>query len=213
MENYTKVILNKGKEKSLLRKHPWIFSGALKTDLKQLKENEIVDVFDDKGQYLATGYVQYGSIAIRVLSFEKTEIKTEPTPTPVIQNPDVQMANENVPTVIKGRNVISTEKIELNVPHISIYVYDNSYIDGDTMSLFFNGKWIVDHYGVTKKKFEVKLNLLENTNNYLVLFANNLGKSPPNTAAIEFDDGKRKYIYRLSSDLKSCSAINFVYKK
>ena len=77
MENYTKVILNKGKEKSLLRKHPWIFSGALKTDLKQLKENEIVDVFDDKGQYLATGYVQYGSIAIRVLSFEKTEINQE----------------------------------------------------------------------------------------------------------------------------------------
>lgn len=74
MENYSKVILNKGKEKSLLRKHPWIFSGALKTDLKKLKENEIVEVFDDKGIYLATGYVQYGSIAIRVLSFDKTEI-------------------------------------------------------------------------------------------------------------------------------------------
>lgn len=143
----------------------------------------------------------------------KTEIKTEPTPVPKVQNPDVQMANENVPTVIKGRKVISTEKIELNVPQISIYVYDNSYIDGDTMSLFFNGQWIVDHYGVTKKKYEVKLNLIENTNNYLVLFANNLGKSPPNTAEIEFDDGKKKYFYRLSSDLKTCSAINFFYKK
>lgn len=143
----------------------------------------------------------------------KAEIKIEPTPIPAIQNSEVQMANENVPTVIKGRKVISTEKIELNVSNISVYVYDNSYIDGDTMSLFFNGQWIVDHYGVTKKKYEVKLNLIENTNNYLVLFANNLGKSPPNTAAIEFDDGKKKYFYRLSSDLKTCSAINFVYKK
>lgn len=143
----------------------------------------------------------------------KQDIKVEPTPVPVVQNPDVQMANENVPTIIKGRKVISTEKIEVNIPQISIYVYDNSYIDGDTMSLFFNGQWVVDHYGVTKKKYEVKLNLIENTNNYLVLFANNLGKSPPNTAAIEFDDGKKKYFYRLSSDLKTCSAINFFYKK
>lgn len=134
--------------------------------------------------------------------------------TPSIAPPaDVQMNEGNIPTVIKGRKVISTEKIEVNSPTIKIYVFDNSYIDGDTMSLFFNGKWIVDHYGVTKKKFEVQLDLKENTNNMLVLFANNLGKSPPNTAAIEFDDGKKKYFYRLSSDLKSCSAINFYYKK
>ncbi len=77
MEQYTQVILNKGKEKSLLRKHPWIFSGALKTDLKKLNENDIVEVMDDRGNYLATGYVQHGSIAIRVLSFEKTEINQE----------------------------------------------------------------------------------------------------------------------------------------
>lgn len=143
----------------------------------------------------------------------KQEVKIEPTPIPNAVPSDVKMATENVPEIIKGRKVLSTEKIEVNVSQLKIYVYDNSYIDGDTMSLFFNGQWIVDHYGVTKKKHEVQLNFIENTNNYLVLFANNLGKSPPNTAAIEFDDGKRKYFYRLSSDLKTCSAINFFYKK
>ena len=81
------------------------------------------------------------------------------------------------------------------------------------MSLFFNGKWVLDHYGVTKKKHPIQLNLVPNTNNYLVLFANNIGKSPPNTAAIEFDDGNSKRFFNLSSDLKSCSAINFYYKK
>jgi hypothetical protein len=80
------------------------------------------------------------------------------------------------------------------------------------MSLFFNGNWIMDHYGVTKKKQEIQLNFSPNTNNYLVLFANNLGKSPPNTAAIEFDDGKSLRFFKLSSDLKTCSAINFYYK-
>ncbi len=127
--------------------------------------------------------------------------------------PEVIMKEENTPSVIQGRKVIGTEKVEVTSPSITIYVYDNSYMDGDTMSLFFNGVWILDHYGVTKKKRAVELQFKPNTNNYLVLFANNLGKSPPNTAAVEIDNGKSKRIFRLSSDLKSCSAINFIYKQ
>ncbi len=126
--------------------------------------------------------------------------------------PDVIMTVENTPTMIQGRNVVGTEQVEVNSSSLTIFVYDNSYVDGDTMSLYFNGKWILDHYGVTKKKKPVDLQFKANTNNFLVLFANNLGKSPPNTAAVEINDGKRKRIFRLSSDLKSCSAINFIYK-
>lgn len=126
---------------------------------------------------------------------------------------DVVINAANIPEYISGRKVISTERVEVNAPDMSIFVYDNSYVDGDTMSLFFNGSWILDHYGVTKKKQLVQLNFTPNTNNYLVLFANNLGKSPPNTAAIEFNDGKSMRFFKLSSDLKSCSAINFYYKK
>lgn len=125
---------------------------------------------------------------------------------------DVVMKEENVPSIIQGRTVTGTERVDVNTSSITIFVYDNSYLDGDTMSLFFNGTWILDHYGVTKKKFPVELKFKANTNNYLVLFANNLGKSPPNTAAVEINDGIKKRIFRLSSDLKSCSAINFIYK-
>jgi hypothetical protein len=136
---------------------------------------------------------------------------------PVVSNPpehkDIVMSETNIPKVISGRTVISDQKVDVTSPDLTIYVYDNSYLDGDTMSLFFNGRWILDHYGVTKKKQPVELKLTPNTNNYLVLFANNLGKSPPNTAAIEFNDGKTVRMFKLSSDLKSCSAINFYYKK
>lgn len=128
-------------------------------------------------------------------------------------NSDIQMTETNIPKIILGRNVVSDLKIEVSTSEITISVFDNSTIDGDTMSLFFNGSWILDHFGVTKKKQPVVLKLVPNTNNYLVLFANNLGKSPPNTAVIEFDDGKSKRLFRLSSDLKNCSAINFYYKK
>lgn len=137
--------------------------------------------------------------------------KTESTPPPVVEN--VVMNENNIPKVIAGREVMSTEKIEVTSDRVQVFVYDNGYIDGDTMSLFFNGKWIVDHYGVTKKKYPVELQLLPNTNNYLVLFANNLGKSPPNTAAIEIVQGDTRRIFRLSSNLKTCSAVNFYYKK
>ena len=170
-----------------------------------------------------------GSLDGSIIKWQKGNVKPDSTfqqPTPKIlpalaESPpvilptksDIKMDPGNIPAIIYGRSISSTELIQVNAPTIKVYVYDNNYIDGDTMSLFFNGTWIIDHYGVTKKKHEISLNLIENTNNYLVLFANNLGKSPPNTAALEFDYNGKKYIYKLSSDLKTCSAINFFYKK
>ncbi|MFM7217716.1 MAG: WD40 repeat domain-containing protein, partial [Bacteroidota bacterium] len=127
--------------------------------------------------------------------------------------PVVKMEAGNKPSLIGGREVRQAGTIELNAAEVTIYVFDNSYIDGDTMSLYFNDEWILDHYGVTKSKKPVKLTFNENTNNYLVLFANNLGKTPPNTAAIQFFDGKSERFFRLSSDLNTCSALNFIYRK
>ncbi len=127
--------------------------------------------------------------------------------------PETEKNNLNAPEFISGRKVISNQKIEITSPNIDIYVYDNSSNDGDTMSLYFNGQWILNHYGVTKIKRKVNLTLTPNSNNFLVLFADNLGKTPPNTAVIEFKEGNTNKIFRLSSDMKSCSSINFFYKK
>ncbi len=147
---------------------------------------------------------------INIPTIDSTPLISKSIP---IVKPDIEMTPENIPQYISGRKVISDLRIEVNSPDITIFVYDNSYFDGDTMSLFFNGTWILDHYGVTKQKKPIELKLSPNTNNYVVLFANNLGKSPPNTAAIEFNDGKSKRLFRLSSDLKTCSAINFFYSQ
>ena len=78
MSNYTKIILKQGKEKSVLRFHPWIFSGAIEAVTKELNNGDIVEVYDSNKQYLATGHYQdEGSIAVRVFSFEKKEINEE----------------------------------------------------------------------------------------------------------------------------------------
>lgn len=67
---FAKVILNKGKEKSVQRNHPWIFSGAVYGVSQELTDGQMVHVTDYQGTLLATGfYSDKGSIAVRVLTF------------------------------------------------------------------------------------------------------------------------------------------------
>ena len=64
-----RVILKTGKEESILRHHPWVFSGAISKMEPEIEEGEIVEVFSNKGDKLATGHYQIGSIAVRILEF------------------------------------------------------------------------------------------------------------------------------------------------
>lgn len=68
------IYLKRGKEESLRRFHPWVFSGAiLKTD-DGIEEGDFVRVVSNEGDFIAVGHYQKGSIAVRVLSFRNTEI-------------------------------------------------------------------------------------------------------------------------------------------
>ena len=75
MKEFARVILNSGKDQSPKRHHPWIFSGAIKKILGEVEEGEAVEVFSAGGEYLGTGHYQPGgSIAVRIFSFERTEL-------------------------------------------------------------------------------------------------------------------------------------------
>ena len=69
-----KITLKPAKDKSIKRFHPWIFSGAIKTVDPSCKEGEVVDIYSNKGRYLATGHYQDGSISIRIFEFEQQPI-------------------------------------------------------------------------------------------------------------------------------------------
>ena len=71
---YKTIILKKGKESSLLRFHPWIFSGAIQAIDDDVEEGDTVRVLSHDKQFLAVGHYQIGSIAVRVLSFEDITI-------------------------------------------------------------------------------------------------------------------------------------------
>lgn len=74
---YSKIILNKGKEQSLLRLHPWVFSGAIKSKEAGLKDGDLVEVFSFENKFLGTGYYANGSIAVRLISFKQVEINDD----------------------------------------------------------------------------------------------------------------------------------------
>jgi hypothetical protein len=71
---YKSVYLKKGKEESLNRFHPWIFSGAIHHMEEGIEEGDIVNVFTATNDFIAVGHYQIGSIAVRVLSFSEEEI-------------------------------------------------------------------------------------------------------------------------------------------
>ena len=65
-----KIILKKGRDESLKRFHPWVFSGAVAEISGNPAEGDLVGVFSHEGEYLASGHYQIGSIAVRILSFD-----------------------------------------------------------------------------------------------------------------------------------------------
>ncbi len=74
---YKKVFLKPGKEDSLRRFHPWVFSGALARVEGEPEEGEVVDVYTSKKEFIACGHYQIGSIAVRVLSFKQETIDAD----------------------------------------------------------------------------------------------------------------------------------------
>lgn len=72
--DYKQISLKKGKEESLLRFHPWVFSGAVAHVPDKLEEGDIVKVVSYDNRFIGIGHFQIGSIAVRILSFEETDI-------------------------------------------------------------------------------------------------------------------------------------------
>jgi 23S rRNA (cytosine1962-C5)-methyltransferase len=77
MNERTKIVLSSGKDQSLRRFHPWVFSGAIKKIHGPAREGEVVDIYDNKDEFLALGHYQQGSIAVRVLSFSQVEVNQD----------------------------------------------------------------------------------------------------------------------------------------
>ena len=77
MNQYPMIILKPGKEAALKRFHPWLFSGAISRIEGVPAEGDIVEIFSDHKEYLATGHYQSGSITVKIFSFKRVDVTAE----------------------------------------------------------------------------------------------------------------------------------------
>ncbi len=129
-----------------------------------------------------------------------------------VQSP---VTNEDTPPVPQGvlsyqqqekREVAVDRVLEVKNKTVRIRVWDKGIVDGDILTLFVNGKMILENYRVTRRKHETIVKLDKPTN-YLILHAINLGSISPNTVAVSVDDGIKEQVVIMSSNLDKSGAI------
>ena len=144
--NYPKVILKSGKDQSVRRYHPWIFSGAIKKIIGNVNEGDLVRVTDNKDEFLALGHYQIGSIAIRIISFEEKEI-------------DKNFWKEKISNAYKLRRVFGLAENENN------NVYRLIHAEGDGLPGliidFYNGTAVLQMHSIgmylnKDRRFDIK---------------------------------------------------------
>ncbi|HYF30601.1 MAG TPA: insulinase family protein [Chitinophagaceae bacterium] len=118
-----------------------------------------------------------------------------------------------VPNTIANRKVNVQQTIELSKPEFQVDIYDNGDIDGDSITVYFNGQVVVGKQRLTDKPISVKLKANPNSSNELVMYANNLGSIPPNTALMKVTAADKVYEIRLESDNDKSGAVVFKIKQ
>lgn len=135
---------------------------------------------------------------------EKEEKKPKEEPKPKV--------SKEIPRQLEGRRVDKQSTLSVEGNKLKLTIYDSRAEDQDTISLSFNGQWLIERQMVRKKPFILEVDLLPDANNTLIFFAHNLGTIPPNTAMLMVDDGKSKQKIQVQSDLKRCGAIQLKKK-
>ncbi|MEP7145110.1 MAG: hypothetical protein ABI707_19645 [Ferruginibacter sp.] len=130
---------------------------------------------------------------------------------PEVKRQDVPILPANKDFEKRSSDILKT--IEINHPAFKVDLYDNGEIDGDSISLFYNGRLLLSHKRLSDKPITLTLDATTGKEvNELTMYAENLGEIPPNTALMVITDGDKRYEVRISSDLKKSGTIRFVHK-
>ena len=115
-------------------------------------------------------------------------------------------------SVKESRTSILIKTLQTAADSIRLVLYDNGEIDGDTVTVFYNGTIIYNSVPLSVKPLEISLAVsMLNTINTIELMANNLGSIPPNTALLLIFAGKERHELRVSSDFSTNAQINIIH--
>ena len=138
----------------------------------------------------------------------------DPADSIVATIPRSMVSNDSVTIpkqVVKRKNKVQGH-IDVDVKNITLNVYDNAIVDGDTVSIFYNDKLLISHQRLSEKPIVINLELDEKqTHHEIILFAENLGSIPPNTALIVVYAGSKRYELFSSASMEENAVLVFDY--
>jgi hypothetical protein len=149
-----------------------------------------------------------------IVNLPKKEDTIKRNTTPVVIDKPKQIPTITIPTTTRSRENLLVKTLMVENPDISVRLYDNGEIDGDTISVYLDGIAIVSNKGLSTQPITVHLKMDEdNPEHVLVMVAENLGRIPPNTSLMMVQDGDKRYSVSITSTEQKNAMVRFRYQK
>jgi PKD repeat protein len=178
------------------------------------KEKNITHVYQTPGDY------QVQLIAENKAGCRDTAQQLITIAAPSLRDTIIVPVTSNIPTtaataiVLEERQNTLLREIVVSSDSLSITFYDNAEIDGDSVTIVYNNTIIATHLFLTDQAKTFKLPVDKTAaHNELVMYAENLGSIPPNTALMVVYDGDKRYEISISSSKTSNGMVSFIFKR
>ena len=172
---------------------------VVKTEKKKVAETVVIKTVPEKKKVTEP----------QIDGNKKAEVTKNNLPPPQVVTTEKKMPEAKY----EKRSTDLLKTIEIDNASFTVDLYDNGDIDGDSISLFFNGKLLLSNKRLGDKALRLKLDVdMDRDINELIMYAENLGTIPPNTALMVINDGDNRYEVRISSDLQKSGVIRFIHK-
>lgn len=132
-------------------------------------------------------------------------------PIDVYQNDTLANIQKNLKLQNRDKELVQT--IAVDTSNIKIELYDNAEIDDDTVSVFLNNTLLLYKKRLTLRPLTLDINVFPNVDYELLMYADNLGRIPPNTSLMVITAGTRRYEVRISSSEQKSATVKFRYTK
>lgn len=177
--------------------------------------NTSKSTLDPKKDVTATDPAKQNPIAAVNPTQQKDNRSETIAPTPIKPKEERPLIDITaIAALVEGRKSEFSQVVSFSSDSLELSLYDNGEIDGDTVSIYMDGQVILSRQGLKASAIKKTIHITPGHEDFtLVLFAENLGKYPPNTGLLVVHDGEDVYNLRFSSDFQKNAGIVFRRKK
>jgi hypothetical protein len=167
------------------------------------------------GSFTANAQYKYTCPNINFKLFKEKPVawQDEPEEDTAVQPPAITPLREVEKKKLASRPADFITEVTVDSPNVLLYVFDNGEVDNDTITLFYQNQLLASNIKLLETPIFFNLKVDTTDNNYLVMYAENLGKLPPNTALYVIMDGDKRYEISVASDFKKSGTIRIRQRK